>query len=305
MNVRLTQLDGKLPNLALMRLAAWHRSRGDKLYFETSPTRGIFEPEYGAVYGSAIFTATMPDVNQFRLQFPGAFVGGTGSGENTTLEETIPDVGNEMDYSIYPEYRHSIGFLTRGCRLKCKFCVVPTKEGKPFAQSMVHEVWRGKPHPRTLMLLDNDFFALPAWREHVDAIVAGKFRVCLSQGINVRLVDDEQAEALASMEYRDGEFRRRRLYTAWDSVGQERIFFRGIDRLEAAGIPPKHIMAYMLIGWAKGETMNLIQYRFDRMVAMGILPYPMVYGDRPDLKRFQRWAVTGLYRALPFSEYRG
>lgn len=25
MNIRVTQLDGKLPNLALMRLAAWHR----------------------------------------------------------------------------------------------------------------------------------------------------------------------------------------------------------------------------------------------------------------------------------------
>jgi hypothetical protein len=43
------------------------------------------------------------------------------------------------------------------------------------------------------------------------------------------------------------------------------------------------------------------------MVEREILPYPMVYDPhRKDLKAFQRWAVTGLYRAgIPFSEYRG
>ena len=145
----------------------------------------------------------------------------------------------------------------------------------------------------------------PSGVTHIDAIVEGGFRICLSQGINVRLIDDEQAEALATTEYRNSDFNQRRLYTAWDNVGQERVFFRGIDRLERAGIPPKHVMAYMLTGYAKDETMESIQYRFARMVERGVMPYPMVYGNRPDLKRFQRWAVTGLYRAVPFSEYYG
>jgi len=35
------------------------------------------------------------------------------------------------------------------------------------------------------------------------------------------------------------------------------------------------------------------------------MPYPMVFDpDRRDLKRFQRWAVRGLYRSIPFSDYR-
>ena len=33
MIVRLTQLDGTLPNLALMKLAHWHRSRGDVVLY--------------------------------------------------------------------------------------------------------------------------------------------------------------------------------------------------------------------------------------------------------------------------------
>ena len=77
----------------------------------------------------------------------------------------------------------------------------------------------------------------------------------------MRLVNDEAAQALASVRYYDGRFNRRRLYTAWDNLGQEKIFFEGADRLEAAGIPPRHLMVYMLVGyarrarrWSRGST---------------------------------------------------
>jgi hypothetical protein len=42
--VRLTQVDGKLANLALMKLAAYHRDRGDEIVFTRSPYRDPFEP---------------------------------------------------------------------------------------------------------------------------------------------------------------------------------------------------------------------------------------------------------------------
>ena len=63
-------------------------------------------------------------------------------------------------------------------------------------------------------------------------------------------------------------------------------------------------MVYMLIGYDPAETWERIHHRFDRMVERGIFPYPMVYdNNRKDLKKFQRWAVTGLYRAVPFKDY--
>jgi hypothetical protein len=34
MRVRITQLDGKLPNLALMKLSSWHKERGDEVTTE-------------------------------------------------------------------------------------------------------------------------------------------------------------------------------------------------------------------------------------------------------------------------------
>lgn len=305
MNVRLTQIDGKLPNLALMKLASWHRERGDDVHFTRRVYPEMWEPAYSRVYASAIFTMSERRLARFVKEWPGAVVGGTGTSSFGTIEEVIGGPWERYDYSHYPDFRASIGFTQRGCRLRCKFCVVPAKEGKPRSVNTIGDIWRGAGHPKHLHLLDNDFFGQPRdqWQARLAEIREGRFKVCLNQGINVRLIDDEAAEALASIEYRDDQFKRRRLYTAWDNLRDERIFSRGIDRLERAGIRVDQIMAYMLIGFAPDETWERILYRFDRMVERGIKPYPMVYGDRPDLKRFQRWAVTGLYRAVPWKDY--
>jgi len=301
--VRITQLDGKLPNLALMRLAAFHRVRGDEVVFTRSPHRGMFEPQYSTVYASAIFKFSAGRIAKLRAEFPDAIVGGTGSDSRATVGPLIgSSVG--LDYSLYPDFDASIGFTQRGCRLSCKFCVVPQKEGKPRAESTVAAIWRGEPWPKHLHLLDNDFFGGPDWEQRIEEIRAGGFKVSFTQGINVRLVTPAVARALAGIEYRDDGFTRRRLYTAWDNLKDEEVFFRGVDTLEAAGVPPTHLMAYMLIGFDKRETWERIWHRFNRMVARGIRPYPMVFDhQRRDLKRFQRWVVTGLYRAVPFEDY--
>jgi MoaA/NifB/PqqE/SkfB family radical SAM enzyme len=199
---------------------------------------------------------------------------------------------------------YSIGFTQRGCRLKCKFCVVPTKEGKPRSLNTIANIWRGDPHPKKLHILDNDFFGNPEWRTRVAEIRDGGFRVCLSQGINVRLINEEAATAIASIEYRDTKFSRRRLYTAWDNLHDERVFFKGVDMLEKAGIPPANLMVYMLVGYDKTETWERIWHRFNRMVERGIKPYPMVFDRaRLDLCAFQRWVNQGLYRIMTWPEF--
>ena len=302
--VRLTQIDGAMPNLALMKLAHWHRTKGDEVVFTRQIERDLFEPAYDVVYGSAIFKFSQANLMRFQHQWPGAIVGGTGTPYTHTVEELIGAEYEHYDYADYPEVDYSMGFTQRGCRLRCKFCEVPKKEGKARSANTIAEIWRGAPWPKKLHLLDNDFFGNPEWRDRVAEIRAGKFRVCLSQGINVRLIDQEAAGALASIEYRDTKFQERRLYTAWDNLGDERIFFRGVDMLEAAGVPAKHLMAYMLIGYDQAETWDRIWHRFNRMVERGIQPYPMVYDrSRKDLLAFQRWVVTGLYRAVPWNEY--
>lgn len=327
MHVRLTQIDGKLPNLALMRLAGWHRERGDDVHFTRSPYRDMLEPEYGAVYGSAIFDFSAERVARLRAEFPNAIVGGTYSmpPEGTlpiTLELFDHSIPDALDYTDYPEFEPSIGYTQRGCRLKCKFCVVPRMEGKPRSVGTVPEIWRGPGHPKHLHLLDNDFFgqSREEWQTRLAEIREGKFKVCFNQGINIRMIDQEAAEALASVAYYDDGFKTQRLYTAWDNIGDEGAFLKGIATLERAGIPPRRVMAYMLIGYDRRETWDRLFYRHNKMVALGIRPYPMVYdagnphrtiplgntnqriGHRT-LAEFQRWVIRKAYTFIPFEEY--
>ena len=307
--IRLTQIDGKLPNLALMKLSHWHKAQGHDVTFTRQAHRDMLEPTYDAVYGSAIFKFSADKISRFLADFPGAIIGGTGTDRQHTVENLIGPY-EHYDYSLYPWFEPSIGFTQRGCRLSCKFCVVPGKEGKARSVSTIADIWRGDGHPKKLHLLDNDFFGQEQWRERIAEIRDGGFKVCLNQGINVRHLTPEAAEALASVEYRDDKFSERRLYTAWDNLKDEAIFFRGVDMLEDAGVPARHLRAYMLVGFDKNETWDRIHHRFGRMVERGIEPYPMVFDCRatdPDryrgLKQFQRWAVTGLYRAVRFANY--
>ena len=296
-----------------MKLSHWHKARGDAVVFTHQAGRDLFEGDYDRVYGSAIFRFSAPKIARFLADWPGAILGGTGGIGQMTVEEMIGvEAYEHYDYSLYPTFVPSIGFTQRGCRLSCKFCVVPAKEGKARATSSIAAIWRGEGHPRKLHLLDNDFFGQDeeAWRARIVEIRSGGFKVCLNQGINVRHLSPAAAEALATIEYRDDKFSERKLYTAWDNLKDEGVFFRGVAMLEAAGVPAKQLRAYMLVGWDKNETWERVHHRFDSMVARGIEPYPMVFDCRANdperyrgLKKFQRWAVTGLYRAVPFSAY--
>lgn len=304
-HIRLTQLDGSLPNLALMKLSHWHKAQGHHVTITRQIERDLFEPSYDRVYGSAIFHFSQERVMRFQMQWPEAIVGGTGTLFSHTVEDLIGAEYEHYDYTDY-DVDYSMGFTQRGCRLACKFCEVPKKEGKPRSVNSIADIWRGAPWPKKLHLLDNDFFGNPEWPERIKEIRDGGFKVCFSQGINLRTPHFQQdhAEAIASIQYRDTKFSERRLYTAWDNLKDEERFFDGVAMLESAGVPAKHLMTYMLIGFDKAETWDRIWHRFHRMVERGIMPYPMVFDrSRKDLLAFQRWVVTGLYRIVPWDEY--
>ena len=308
-HVKLVQMDGKLPNLALMKLAHRHLGQGDEVTLSRFVQRTLFErEEFDLVYASAIFSHSATRLEELRGVHPDAIGGGTGAGGDLslTVEQVLGiDEYERYDYSIYPEYPWSLGFTQRGCPLNCGFCVVPRKEGRPRAVNSIMNIWRPQTE-RCILLLDNDFFGQPKeqWQARVDEIREGRFKVNFSQGINVRLINDEAAQALASMRYYDGRFTRRRLYTAWDNLGQEKIFFQGVDRLEAAGIPPRHLMVYMLVGYAPGETMEQVLHRHRRLEERGCRAFPMVYGENRELKDFQRWVVRRYSEFIPWQDYR-
>lgn len=310
MSALLLQLDGKLPNIALMRLAAHLRDNcGEDVVLRQAGNASAIEPrmddpEWRSVYASLIFERTRPLAERVRYVYPRSIVGGTGWDFATTLESRGVTTMRQ-DYSDYPGWRSSIGFSQRGCRLRCPFCVVPRKEGAVREENTIADLWRGDPWPREILLLDNDFFGQPRWRERIGELRDGRFKVSFSQGINARMLDDETAAAIASVDYRDDSMRERRIYTAWDNRKDEARLFAGLDALVRHGVKPRHIMVYILIGYWPGETHEDRDYRRQRLRDFGALPYPMPFERTPELLGFQRWVIGGYDKSIPWREWSG
>lgn len=307
MEILLLQFDGKLPNLALMRLAAHHRSLGDTVRLRRTATIESVQPElneaFDRVYGSLIFERTRPVAEAAQRVYPGIILGGTGWDITTTLDAVGIGPG-AIDYSDYPWFSQSLGFTQRGCRLRCSFCVVPRKEGPVREEQTISDIWRGNQWPRELLLLDNDFFGQPHWQNRIDEIRVGRFKVSFNQGINARMLNNETAAAVAAVDYRDDSMRVKRIYTAWDNLKDEARLFAGLDALVRHGVRSDHIMVYMLIGYWANETMEECDYRRARLREFGARPYPMPYLRTPELVGFQRYVIGAYDKRVSWREWR-
>ncbi len=303
--ILLLQLDGGIPNIAIARISAHHRELGDEVVFHHNPPRKqlnwrlrhleawVKERPFDVVYASTIFSYTRPVAERLLELRPDAVVGGSGWSLTDTLE-AHGIVTRTLDYSLWPGYRHSIGFSQRGCRLSCKFCIVPAKEGKVREEQTIMDIWRGEPWPRNILLLDNDFFGAPRWRERIAEIRDGGFQVSFNQGINCRMLTDETAAAIASIKFRDDSFQRRRIYTAWDSLKDENRVFAGLEALSRAGIRPYAVMVYTLTGYWHGPQLHEEDFhRVRRLIDLGYLPFPMPFARTRELQGFTRWVIGG------------
>lgn len=291
MDILLVQIDGSLPNLALMRIAAHHRAIGDSVQLRRSIHGLSLFDRPDCVYVSVLFERSRPLVEALIRVYPHAIIGGTGYAPMLTLADVGIGEDRPPDYSIYPEYTPSIGYTQRGCRFHCPFCIVPTKEGAVSEAASISDIWRGPDHARKVVLLDNDFFGQHCWADRIEELRAGRFRVCFTQGVNARTLTDETAAALASVHYSDAQFQTRRLYTAWDNRRDEARLFSGLEALVRHGVKPDHIMVYMLVGYWPGETHDDREHRRRALRAFGCRPYPMPYVRTPELIAYQRWVI--------------
>lgn len=191
--IGLIDVDGHngYPNLALMKLSTWHKEQGDDV--------GWYNPfdEYDIVYKSKVFSFT-PDVSLAFCNAKEVRLGGTGYGLNEELpyviEHAVPD------YDLYGLPKNvAYGFLTRGCPNKCKWCVVPHKEGDIHPHATIDEI--AVDGRNRLILMDNNILASPFGIEQLRRLSTMKIWVDFNQGLDARLVTSEIADILAKIRW--------------------------------------------------------------------------------------------------------
>lgn len=256
MNIGLIDVDGhNFPNLALMKLSAWHKLRGDTVSWYT----GI--EHYDKVYLSKVFTFT-PDDGRV-IQADEVVRGGTGYNIASKLPMEVDRIITP-DYSLYPMHKFSIQFFSRGCIRNCPFCIVRRKEGK-IASAFPMEL---NPEGKHVEVLDNNFFANPEWREAVSFLNNTKQPINL-HGVDVRIMDEEQANALNSMRLKGSS-----IHIAWDNPKDDIL-----PNLKAMVKQVKRykIACYVLIGyWSTPEE---DYYRVRKLAELGIDPFVQPYRD--------------------------
>ena len=191
MRVAIHSVDGhRYPNLALMRISAWHKAQGDSVEW--------FVPlcKYDRVYASKIFTFTPDDP----YLPPDTIRGGTGYDVTSRLPQEIDAM--QPDYTIYPQFDAAYGFLTRGCLNKCPWCVVPKKEGMIHVVSDIETICNTNTgFRRKAILMDNNFLAAPIdfCREQVDKMRRLRVRVDFNQATDARMYNSDTAKMMANV----------------------------------------------------------------------------------------------------------
>jgi len=290
----------KIPNLALMKLSQYLQIDYDYVDATTIkqlPSSKLFR-DYDIVFVSCIFQYKFDDILD-HIKRKGweekTIIGGYGSPYTHKLEDLIGEKADIYDFSLYPWFEPNIGFSQRGCRGRCDFCVVPTNEGRNHSVNSLKGLLQ-KPTNK-LVLLDNDFFGQRNWKEKAEYILENELKISFNQGINVRLLKEEQAEYLVKINPYSYTFKQRLLNTAWDQLKDEKLFIKKLEMLLGKGYRPDCVMVYMLIGFEEGETFDDIWYRFWTLQSYSVFPYPMVYiHPSPNMlsrgcKLFRQWVT--------------
>lgn len=277
MHIGLIDVDShNFPNLALMKISAWHKKRGDTVEWAFPLAK------YDIVYQSKVFDDTYsPDI-EWIPQAEKIVKGGTGYGLDNKLPDEIEHI--YPDYSLYPNLTDNTayGYLTRGCPRHCDFCIVGDKEGlRSIRVADLSEFWNGQ---RYIKLLDPNMLAC---REHMDLlrqlIDSGAY-VDFTQGLDIRLTNEENITAINHLKLKE-------IHFAWDNprdnLESKFEFYTRYAKHKPHG---KYGTVYILTN--HGTTMQENLYRVYILRDLGFDPYIMIY-DKPNAPReirdLQRW----------------
>ena len=302
----------KFPPLGLMRIASYHKKKGDYVEFVKGVKKIGFKPD--KIYITTLFTyqykETIRTVRYYKKQFPSSdiWVGGI-------LASTRPDLfKNEgvrvhkgllkkvesypPDYSLFPDWDASITFSSRGCVNKCPFCCVPKIEGKIYSRNWIKDI---NPKFKKILFLDNNWTAKDKndWLEDIKLLKElkkkGVNNLDFNQSIDCRITNEEHFKQMKGLPIDPMRF-------SFDHMGQDKFCQKAIKLAKKYGFGRIHVD--VLYNWE--DTIEDFYYRLKEINLLGVTAIPMRYVplDRIDReyvgKNWTKFESNGINRINPY-----
>lgn len=201
------------------------------------------------------------------------------------------------DYSIYPQFDFAVSMTSRGCPRGCSFCHVAAKEGRCAVKvADVKDFWNGQ---KEIKVLDPNITACREKRDLMRQYIETGAWIDFTQGIDIRLVNDEDVEDLNRMKIKA-------LHFAWDNPKEdlkERFkWFNDVFRIKDY----RRKTVYCLTNF--NSTLDEDLFRIHTLFDLGYTPYVMVYdkAHAPHrIRQLQRWCNSmRIFKSCPnFEDY--
>lgn len=299
----------KYPNPACGKIYGYHKLFGDEVIY---PWNG---EKVDKLYISTIFSWSrkhiLNNMHYYESRAKEVIIGGSGWDDYTPGKFVITDLPPEIKavphkytYELY-DIDYSIGKTSEGCHVKCGWCMVWRKEGAVEKRvNRIEELLNPKYYERNpdgslkypgsdhIILMNNNSLADPGFYDDVGAINDLKLSVHWDQANDITLVNDKNAHALSTVNYRGFTGKHKALYFAADAVVKHKIdpktgkkvsydmlnvIPEKVKLLNEYGIKPRHLNWYMLIGF--NTTLEEDLARFHMLNDLGCNVFAMVFRD--------------------------
>lgn len=284
------RLQDCFPNIVLMKISAYHKSKGDTVEW-FSPLWG---GHYDKVYMSKVFSFS-PEYEYF-IDADEVIKGGSGYAIKLVDGKEVYDksIDKDLPYDIehiFPDYslyfndsvdfdqngkltklgiQHretAYGFMSRGCPRGCDFCHVKVKEGLCSVKvADLDEFWNGQ---KVIELCDPNTLACREWEDILQQLIDSKAKVNFNQGLDIRMMTQKKAEML-------NQIRIEAIHFAWDRwEDKDLIQPRFLEFREISKVRNKDLQVYVLCNYNTTHEQDL--YRVEWLKEHGFAPYVTIY----------------------------
>jgi hypothetical protein len=272
--------------LGLLKLATYHREKGDDIQF----VRGFqqIESAPSTIYVTSLFTwswkPVWDSVNYYKSKFPQAevWLGGLyasllpehakASGADHIHTGLFDDCDDLMPaYDLVPEWDGSIIYASRGCNNRCPYCAVWRLEGNIGYLKWDIKKYIYPKHTR-IYFWDNNILQAPNWKSIFNDLIEickeRKIKVDFNQGLDARLFNEEVVDKLSKIKLMC-------VRLSYDSIKDKTAVITAIELLKNKGIRGRKIIVYVLYNW--NETPDDFLNKVRDVLELGAVVFPMRY----------------------------